>query len=238
MKSIALELLRRSPLMNGIDAPLIDQLVAAGREHQVKGRSTLIAAEELASRLFLVVAGEVHVVRLAADGQECLMQRVLPGELFCLASLVLERDCGSQLMCSGPTMLLSWGHDYFRRLLKENPALYTNLLRSMACQVEEERDLRVLSRCCRADLKVAAYLLHPLNRQGSELRTIDLKPIAATASELGMARETLTRCLQSLQRKQVIGYRQGLVSVASLERLEAFIEGADCCCRQPAAKAS
>lgn len=233
--SPSFNLLAQSPLLAGVDECFIRQLAEKARYRVLKGRHSRIDSDELSHRLFMVISGEVHVLRVTADGQECLMQRVLPGDFFCLAAVVSGRSCGSQLACSGTTELAHWNHDFFQRLVGESEGLRNNLLRQMACQVEEERDMRTLSRCCKADVRVAAYLLHKLKSrrhcQDERSRCIDLKPISLTAQEIGMARETLTRSLQRLDRQQSIVYQRGRVCVDDHARLEAVLEESDCSCQ-------
>lgn len=224
-----------SPLMAGVDEQLVRRIAEMGRPRTIKGRHSRIDSDELSRRVFLVVAGEVHVLRTTADGQECLMQRVLPGEFFCLASVISGRNCGSQLACNGTTELLHWNHEFFQGILGESAELRNNLLQQMACQVEEERDMRTLTRCCKADVRVAAYLLHKLkNRSRCSnccCNTIDLKPISLTAQELGIARETLTRSLQRLDKQHYISYQRGQVRVDDPAKLETVLEESDCNCR-------
>ena len=222
--------------MANVESSLVHQIAEKGRSRTLKGRYSRIDSYELSHRLLMVVSGEVHVLRITADGQECLMQRLLPGEFFCLASVISGHSCGSELACSGTTELLHWSHDNFRQLISESYTFRDNLLQQMACQVEEERDMRTLSRCCKADVRVAAYLLNKLksrhNCPNCYCNTIDLKPIVLTAQELGIARETLTRCLQRLDRQQCISYQRGHVVVENADYLEAVLENADCECQR------
>ena len=234
MERSVFSLLKQSSLMAGVDDALIEKIATTGRSRVIKGRNGRIDSEELSRRLFLVVSGEFRVLRISAEGQECLMQRVMPGEFFCLASLISGRNCGSQLVSHGVTELFHWKHEQFQSHLSESDVLRNNLLQQMACQVEEERDMRTLSRCCKADVRVAAYLLHKMKSRprckDCKCNSIDLKPIAFTAQELGIARETLTRSLQRLDKKQCISYQRGLVQIDHLNKLETILEESDCSC--------
>ena len=134
---------------------------------------------------------------------------------------------------AGTTELMFWSHDVFRQFMAENSDFYGNILNQMASQVEQEREMRTLSRCCKADVKVAAYLLYRIKR-GHCLQefscSVDLRPISLTAQELGIARETLSRSLQRLVARNSITYRRGTVQVSDLSCLEAVLEEAECSC--------
>ena len=221
--------------MTALEPEFVERIAVAARIRTLKRRFGRIDQEELSRRLFFVLSGEMHMLRIAPDGQECLLQRFLPGEFFCLSSLLSGCPCQSQMTSAGTTTLLHWTHDLFRELMQDNPHFHSNILQQMACQIEQEREMRTLSHCCRADIKVAAYLLHKARTRNCAKNcccsVIDLKPISLTARELGIARETLSRCLQRLVRQNSITYQRGLVQIADTSSLEAMIESSDCDCQ-------
>lgn len=225
--------LSRAPLLTGVETELIGKIAQSGRPRTMKGRFGRVCQEELAQRLFFVLAGEMRMFRLAPDGQEQLVQRFGAGEFFCLAAAVSGRPCHSFLVNFGTTELLAWSREGFLQLMQESPRLHSSVLHQMAFQVEKERELRTLSRCCRADIKVAAYLLHQMKpHPGASRRAelIDLRPISLTAQELSMARETLSRCLQRLVERGGISCQRGMVQITDVACLEAALEDFDCCC--------
>lgn len=219
--------------MAGVDGELVSQISAAGRLLSLKGRFGRLQPGELAKSLFFVLSGEMRMFQMAPDGQEHLIQRFGPGEFYCLAALVSGHSCNSFVVNVGATDLLSWNHDQFRRFMRDNPDFHGNVLSQMAHQVERERELRTLSRCCRADVMVAAYLLHRIRSGQRRCQcgfTVDLRPITLTAQELGIARETLSRCLQRLVRREGISYQHGIISVNNITSLEAVLEESECSC--------
>lgn len=226
--------LQKAPLMDGVSAGFIRRCAETGRLRSLNGRYGRISREELSQRLFFIISGEMRTVQMSPDGQECLMERLGAGEFICLASVVSGHSCHSELVSSGTTEVICWGHDHFRELMYEDTAFSANLLYQMASQIEREREMRTLSRCCKADVKVAAYLLHKI-RQGPccrqcHLNVVDLRPISLTAQELGVARETFSRSLQRLVAREIISYERGLVTVADLSPLEEVLEENGCAC--------
>lgn len=222
-----------APLMEGIENEVIEKIAQNGRPRTLKGRHGRVCQEELSARLFFVLTGEMRMFRLAPDGQELLVQRFGAGEFFCLAAAVSGHPCRSFLVNFGLTELLVWNREVFSQQMQECPRLYHNVLHQMAFQVEKERDMRTLCRCCRADIKVAAYLLHRMKTHPNPSRQtdlIDLRSISLAAQELGMARETLSRCLRRLVRRRGIMYRRGMVQVTDVTCLESVLEALDCSC--------
>ncbi|MCK4501467.1 MAG: Crp/Fnr family transcriptional regulator [Desulfuromonadales bacterium] len=233
MSDQVLGMLSAAPLLDGVGNDLIEQVASAGRIRLLKGQFGRIGMEEMSKRLFFVLSGEMRMLRVAPDGQEHLIQRFGVGEFFCLAAVASNHSCNSQMVNAGRTELMYWDHAVFRQFMEDNQNFYSNILKQMASQIEQEREMRTLSRCCKADVKVAAYLLHKI-KQGHCLRkficSVDLRPISLTAQELGIARETLSRSLQRLVKWEGITYQRGTVQVTDIACLEAVLEEEECRC--------
>lgn len=233
MSDQVFRMLSGAPLLTGVGDELIQQVVSAGRIRTLKGQFGRIGSEEMSKRLFFVLSGEMRMLRVAPDGQEHLLQRFGAGEFFCLAAAASNHSCNSQMVNAGRTELVYWSHDVFRQFMDDNLNFCGNILSQMAFQIEQEREMRTLSRCCKADVRVAAYLLHKI-KQGHCLRkyvcSVDLRPISLTAQELGIARETLSRSLQRLVKREGITYQRGTVQVTDISCLEAVLEEAECSC--------
>ncbi len=234
MDETVVRMLQGAPLLNNLDGDLIEQVAYSGRLLTLKGRHRRISQADLSRRLYFVLSGEMRMLRIAPDGQELLLQRVHCGEFFCLAAVVSGHSCNSLMVNAGKTDLLYWGHDTFRAFLAGNPGFHHNVLSQMAFQIEQEREMRTLSRCCRADVRVAAYLLHKM-KSGHCLRqcvcAVDIRPVSLTAQELGLARETLSRCIQRLVKRRAVSYERGMIRVTDLTALEAVLEESECECR-------
>jgi CRP-like cAMP-binding protein len=225
--------LRRAPLLEGLDDGFCAQIAEAARSRDYKNRLGRIDTDELSVRLHFVMSGEMHLLRLSPDGQECLIQRYLPGDFFCLSSLLSGRCCNSFVVSATSSQVLFWSQEWFRNLLQSDARFYSNLLKQMAQQIEQERSLRTLSRCAGTDSKLVAYLLHKLDHAHCCIQhktlVVDLRPIGLTAQELGVARETLSRSLQRLVRVDGVSYQRGQVHIADPGILEQLLEESDCC---------
>ncbi|HMB17032.1 MAG TPA: Crp/Fnr family transcriptional regulator [Pelovirga sp.] len=225
--------LRRAPLLEGLGDSFCAQIGDAARSRDHKKRLGRIATEELSTRLHFVMSGEMHMMRVSPDGQEFLIERYLPGDFFCLSSLLSGRFCNSFVVSAASSQVLFWSQEWFRRLLQSDARFYGNLLKQMARQVDQERSLRTLSRCVGSDSKLVAYLLHKLDIAHCCIQhkslVVDLRPIGLAAQELGMARETLSRSLQRLVRMDGISYHRGQVHIADPGLLEQMLEEATCC---------
>lgn len=225
--------LRRAPLLEGLDDDFCTQIATGARSREYKKRLGRIDTDELSQRLHFVMSGEMHLMRMSPDGQECLIQRYVTGDFFCLSSLLSGRCCNSFAVSAASAQILFWSQEWLRRLLQSDARFYGNLVKQMAWQVEQERSLRTLSRCVGTDSKLVAYLLHKLDSAHCSILhktlVVDLRPIGLTAQELGVARETLSRSLQRLVRVDGISYQRGQVHIADPVLLAQLLEESACC---------
>lgn len=232
MDNRVIKMLRQAPLLSNLDGLMVEQLADKGRFLALQGRHKRIGEVELSRRLYFVLSGEMRMLRPTPDGHEQLLQRFMVGEFFCLAAVISGHSCDSLMVNAGKTDLIYWGHDTFRAFMIQSPDFHQNVLQQMAFQIEQERQMRTLSCCCKADLRVAAFLLHKM-KPGYCLRqclsSVDIRPVSLTAQELGLARETLSRSLQRLVRRHAISYDRGLIRVTDIAALEAVLEEEDEC---------
>lgn len=231
-----MKILRQSPLLQDVDDALIEQVAQSGRESTLKGRHGRICKEDLSRRLYFIVSGEMRMLRMSPDGQEHLLQRFKAGEFFCLSSVASGNCCNNMMVNAGSVELVCWSHEFFRSLMQQNPDFHSNVLKQLAWQLEQEREMRTLSRCCKADVRVAAYLLHKAKHGHCRcmchcVNTVDVRPLSLTAQELGIARETLSRSLKRLVKHCAISYERGQVQVTDLATLETFLEESECECQ-------
>ncbi|MBW2187012.1 MAG: Crp/Fnr family transcriptional regulator [Deltaproteobacteria bacterium] len=225
------------PLLMNLKKSTVDALVERGRRSTFDRKGLLLSSEDLSSRLFLILEGKMKVLRPTSGGEESLQQRLISGDIFCPAALILRKGCCSYAESLTQVQLLSWPHRQFRQLMDEDDQLHRNLIELLAHQIEEERTKRCLSQCINVRAKVATFLISSINQnKTSELSTplkIDLRPISLTAQELGIARETMSRTLSKLEQLEIITCQRGLIDVHDSLQLQLIADGLDCnCCRQ------
>lgn len=211
----ARRLLDATPLLAQANTTLVQQLGVRARRRLLPLRQQCIDGEEMRQRIFFVVSGSFHLLRQTPDGEEVLVSRYGPGDFFCLAAAFSGSGPVGYAVNTSPAQLLCWSLRDFQALMQTDSSLGERLLRQMAWQVEQERQMRTLLCCCRAENRVAAYLLYRRQacRPQPDDAQLDLKPLSLTAAELGLARETLSRCLHRLQRQQIIQCQRGQVRI-------------------------
>lgn len=157
--------------------------------------------------IYRVIAGEIRLVRYAADGGEILLHRASTGEYFAEASLgAVYYHCTA--ICAAEGALLSIPVKVFRAFLEEDSGF------AFAWAMELAGNLRALrTRFERLSLKGAPdRVLHYLLTEGAAGSGEVHLPgsLKAWAAEMNLAHETLYRTLNEMEARGLIE-RQGQI---------------------------
>ena len=126
-------LLATSPLFKPFDNHQQMELVRRFEGIDIAAGTTIIRENELGQGLFVILLGEVEVLRHGAP-----LARLRAGDLFGEMSLLDDSPTSATVRAVSPTSILFLGRDYFRRLLAALPALrkyFEDLSRARAAQV-------------------------------------------------------------------------------------------------------
>jgi len=225
----ALGALCHSPLFKGVAAETLQSVSGAARRRSLLRKGAILSSEELSDKLYVVLSGQLKMLRHSVGGDESLQQRLGEGDVFCLVSMVAGGQCGSYGESLGPCTLLCWSQRLFVSLMEQDRQLHMNVLNLLARQVEVERHKRCLTQCSNVGSRVAGYLLFLQETQGRQ-ETIDLRPITLSAQELGMARETMSRTFSSFERSGLVDCHRGVITIRDYDRLQLIAEGMEGCC--------
>jgi len=113
-----LGLLRRVPLLHGLDAAHLERVAELAREIHATDGELITAQGESGDDFFIVVGGTVAIER---DGQP--MGRLGPGDFFGEIALIDGRPRSASAIADGETELLVLDHRGFDALLDEFPGI-------------------------------------------------------------------------------------------------------------------
>ncbi len=227
--------LLQSPLLRNAGDEVIKRLLSSARRYAMKGRWHRLEGDDLKRRVHCVVGGEMRMYKQAPDGQDLLVRRLFPGDFFCFSSLMTEHYCESSFVGTSKSSLVYWHYSDFQTIALSQKTIIENVFKLMAIEVEQERHMRTLARCCRVELLTVGYLIYRLKRDELCTGIVDFRPISLTAQELGVARETLSRCLTKLSKNYDLPYHKGCVSISDMEHLYKLMDefgqqDCDCSC--------
>lgn len=212
---------RALPIFAAIDEGCLSRLLTGAVLRRYERRAILFVAGEPASRVFVVLEGELRLFNDAASGHESTIEMLGPGKA---AGAVAVLDTGRHAVSCSVTAsarLLSIPAGDLLGELRRTPQLALNFLSLLArhlCQLAQH----VEQLTHRTSVQRLADFLLRLCPPGETRAEIKL-PLDKTlvAAQLGMQPETLSRSLARLRRAGIEARgRQVLVNdIAQLERL-------------------
>jgi CRP/FNR family transcriptional regulator len=206
----------------------IESIVRIVRSNRTLGKGdVLYHAGEWLHSLLALKSGTVKLVSLDSQGNEYVIDFVLPGELMGFDALSTERHTCSAIAletisyCELPIYQID-------RLTREIPGLLNILMRHSGTQFNLGVQRTILSRRS-AEERVAAFLLHLSERfrqRGfSHLEFRFSMSRQEIGNFLGLAPETVSRLLGQFEASGVIDVRTRLIRIRDIDRLLAYCPG-------------
>lgn len=190
------ETLRRVYLFEDVPAERLGPVLDRMAEVDLPPERFLCFRGDAARRFFLVLEGDLALVRQSADGGELIVAILGPGELFGEdLALVDDPHHPVSARAIGPCYLASLDLGELRRLSKDEPDVVRKLARTI-----QRRNAILLEELERVTVQDAAerlirFLESPEATDGGTLRF----PKRVLASRLSMRPETLSRVLARLK---------------------------------------
>lgn len=204
-----------SILPDGVRATLIER----ARILQVARGTTLFAPGLEPANLLLLLNGTVRVQQSSESGREIILFRVEAGESCVLTSacLLAHQDYTAEGIAETDVTAVAIPGAVFDDLIGRSRAFRAFVFQAYARRFTDL--FRVIDEVAfgRIDMRLAERLL-ALSRDGSEVHATHQQ----LASELGSAREVISRQLTDFQRRGLITQARGLVRLVDRNSLAAI----------------
>lgn len=191
------ELLRGVYLFERLRPELLERMVDAMREVGGEAGQWLCLHGAPADRFYLVLEGEVALLRSSAEGEEIIVAIVGRGELFGEELVFQEAPRHAlSVRALGPCRLAAFDHRELRAVVEEQPELLFQLLQTL-----ERRNALLLDELERVTIQSASErLMTFLESQSRSGAPLPLRiPKRVLASRLAIRPETLSRILGQLK---------------------------------------
>jgi CRP/FNR family transcriptional regulator len=210
--------------------PFFEQLTAQSRAliddlpvQAAPAQQQLLQRGDPAGGVYLVLGGSLRVYYVAASGRESTLYRVQPGGTCLLALSASYEDGPYPAWASAGSQgarFVCLARPLFLRLLDDEAsfrafafAALSGRIHELMISLEEEGSVRV-------EQRVARYLLRSAGRDG--VLSVSQQ---ALASELGTAREVVSRTLRRLAARKLVATGRGQITVTNRVELEAVAKG-------------
>lgn len=224
----AAQLFRRARIFRGLEEDVLLEIARISRPRSLVRGQVLVQRGEAPFGFFLVASGSLSL-RTAEDRVLALVQ---PGETFAEGTLVAHRHYPVEARAEQDGRVLIIDRGGFLALMKRHPALSHRVMDAMG------RRMRILAekwsgtRTADSESRVLQWLLAGARKAGGSGAPVVRLPATKKllAAELGIAPETLSRCLARLRDRgqvRVRGREVTLLDQAVLRRPAASAPAAE-----------
>lgn len=222
-------LLGASPYFASLDPDQISDVQASFRQHHYAEGDPIQVAGEPATRLNIVAAGMVKMVRPTVDGQDVLLDFLGPGEHFgslaALGSATYQEDITAHTACC----ILYTTAETFQELLRTYPSVAVSSLEMVAARLRDAQSTIEQLSAYPVEHRVASTLLHLAEKRGKaqESGTLIEMPLSRQdiADMTGAKVETVSRVMSEFRRSGLIDSGRRWISVLDHEALANIADG-------------
>lgn len=189
--------------------------------------SILLAEEELAPDVFILLRGEVKLSVASSAGKRFILRVARSGEILGLASSFSGNPCEVTAECLHSCDIAQLRRADFLGFLSRNPSVFQFVARELSLYYEQACvRLRTMGATSHVAAKLARLLLEWSCAERSDVLPRHLIRIPFTHAEIGecigSTRETVTRLLTRLQKDGVIEIRGSILEITDRPALEGW----------------
>ncbi len=208
-------------LFSNLSESQCDEIASISSESAYKKRDIIFTEGDCANALYILMSGQVNLIKYNSDGNEKLIRRVMPGEIFAEAAMFsgINYPVTAIMIQSGNIIAIQ--KQPFLKMIKENPDISMSLLGVMSKLLRHYNEMLSALSLTQAINRLALYIM-----QQSKLQKTDciLLPMSKKelSKNLGVQPETLSRNLALLSQKKIISVNQKKITIHQKNKLNAF----------------
>ena len=207
-----LEALRKVPLFSSLTEDTLKEIVRLTEKRKVPKGRTICLEGEKGDALYIVLSGKVRVV-LFHDSKEYVLAIIEEGGFFGELSLIdgLPRSASVEAVEDSEFLTVKRGD--FLKLLKNNPDVSIEIMKTLCHRLraadERIKGLAFLS----VEGRVLSYLVDLAKKYGVKVKNYMIVEKPPSHSEIasfcGCARETVSRAIKTLKKKNLLLGKRG-----------------------------
>ncbi|MEJ5187118.1 MAG: Crp/Fnr family transcriptional regulator [Candidatus Geothermincolales bacterium] len=216
------------PMFEYLDEKELDRLYSmCERETYPKGEYIFFECDQ-PRKLYVVVSGQVKLLKQSDDGREMILEMAYPGDVFGEEAVFDGQPYPMTAQALDDVELLSISRVDFFSFLRDNPDLALEIIADLAARLREAQNtIRALA-MERVEWRIARVLLLLSQRAGSKvdggvsielpLTRQDIADMAATTVE------TAIRVLSNFKKMGLVETVEGKILLKDRDRLESMVK--------------
>jgi len=215
--------MRQHHLFGRLPEAAFQEVCSLAIARRLESGACLFHQGDRAERFYLLLQGQIKLMRLLPEGQEKLVEVISAGQSFAEALLFSGIDkYPVSAAALRDSQLISIDGAHYRQLLEEQPKICLDLLAAFSIRLHQRLNEIDTLTLANASRRVARYLC----QQQAECRgpiQLDV-PKRLIASQLGIQPETFSRILHRLIDKGLIAMERRNIQVLDGARLATYCD--------------
>jgi CRP-like cAMP-binding protein len=218
-------MIRKSPFFEGLPANAVEQATihAVTRKHPTN--QVILLENDWGNSVYFIMEGWVKIRTYNLDGKEVTLNILGKGELFGEMAPLDEVPRSTDVITLAPTVISNLPSNDFVKLIHSEPLAGIRLAQLMARrlrQVNRRLRLRESDSTSRV-VDILLFLADGQGTPGDQGIEIPNLPHRELSSLSGLARETVTRVLSKLEKKNMIVRDRDKLSILNIDALERML---------------
>jgi CRP/FNR family transcriptional regulator, cyclic AMP receptor protein len=214
--------IRVAPFFEGLPIEAVDMAISHIVMRSHSANQVILLENDWGNSVYFILNGWVKIRTYNIDGKEVTLNIVGKGELFGEMAALDEAPRSTDVITLTPTLICNVPSQDFVQLLTTEPQAGIRLAKQMARRLRQvNRRLRLRESDSMA--RVADVILFLAEGQGIKVEGgIEVPNLShrELSSLSGLARETVTRVLSKLEKKELIIRDRDLICIPDLHALE------------------
>ena len=214
--------IRVAPFFQGLPIEAVDMAIAHIVMRSHSANQVILLENDWGNSVYFILNGWVKIRTYNIDGKEVTLNIVGKGELFGEMAALDEAPRSTDVITLTPTLICNVPSQDFVQLLATEPQAGIRLAKQMARRLRQvNRRLRLRESDSMA--RVVDVILFLADGQGVKVEggiEVPNLPHRELSSLSGLARETVTRVLIKLEKKELIIRDRDLIRIPNLHALE------------------
>lgn len=209
------------------NATWLQALRGRGKLIAIQRGATIIYQGQHDAGLYYIEAGIAHAVFLSEDGDEVWLGQIDPGEFIGDAAWISGHSIGYELIAASNMSAIHISTVEVERLIVDHPDLFHKLASGIAKKHIAQTQRQVEAVSMTAPGRICAELLRLAQPMGTDENALVIRPIptfAKLATRLATTRETVSRTVSTLNKRNIIQRSPGAIIINNASALKASIE--------------
>lgn len=199
------------PLFAGLPPEQLELLVRSLRYRHCRAGDTIFRQNDDGTSFYIIESGAVKVQRASSEGKEVILAMLRPGDFFGELALFDGAPRSADAVAKVATVLLVLDRADFLAFVESHPSTAMRLLATLSRRLRRTDQLVQDAAFLDVSARLARVLLTLSEDRGDDaLASLTQSELAAM---VGTTRESVNRWLRSFQRRGLIEYDSGRLSI-------------------------